>query len=537
MRVLLLVLVAGIASVALKAQDSLHMNKLGQLTYNSILNDVWGYADGNGNEYALVGSMTGFSIVDVTDPTNPIEKQSIPGSAFSTWRDIKTFSHYAYIVHDGFAGASDGILIVDMDSVNQPVARFKNHFPTDTIFGAPMNYLASHNIYIDDNGILHVYGAGGIGVGGALFFDLNADPWNPKFVGAFDEYYLHDGMARGDTLWGGAIFNGFMVAVDISDKANPTSIGFVNTPDAFTHNSWVSDDGKTVFTTDEVSGAYVAAYDVSDVSNIVEQGRVKISYGGPDVVPHNAHVYGDFVVTSYYTSGVQVVDATLPNAMVETAYYDTSLDTGTGFTGAWGAYPYLPSGNVLVTDREQGLFVLSCDYPKACYLTGLVKDSVTGSGIPAASIEILNGSPALQGDIFGNYATAIRDAGTYQVVFSKPAYKSDTLTLNFSNGIELKRTVALLPVTFSLEEELTVQPSLSPNPGRDYFNLELDERQLGGMSTLQIFNINGELVKELTIDLSEPKHRVEHQLKAGSYMIHILTEDFKVEPMKLLVIE
>ncbi|MFQ3268918.1 MAG: hypothetical protein ACI9B2_000720, partial [Flavobacteriales bacterium] len=31
------------------------------------------------------------------------------------------------------------------------------------------------------------------------------------------------------------------------------------------------------------------------------------------------------------------------------------------FSGAWGAYPYLPSGNILVTDRQEGLHILSID--------------------------------------------------------------------------------------------------------------------------------------------------------------------------------
>ena len=81
-------------------QTSLAMGKYGQLAYpNWELNDVWGYADTIGNEYALVGVRDGFNVVDVTIPSNPISKIYING-AFSIWRDIKTWSHYAYVVHD-----------------------------------------------------------------------------------------------------------------------------------------------------------------------------------------------------------------------------------------------------------------------------------------------------------------------------------------------------------------------------------------------------------------------------------------------------
>ena len=46
------------------------MQKLGQLEYEIGLNDVWGYADENGNEYAFVGTIHGLSIVDAVSYTH-----------------------------------------------------------------------------------------------------------------------------------------------------------------------------------------------------------------------------------------------------------------------------------------------------------------------------------------------------------------------------------------------------------------------------------------------------------------------------------
>ena len=81
-------------------------------------------------------------------------------------------------------------------------------------------------------------------------------------------------MARGDTLWGSAVYEGYFFAIDVSNPLEPVifndSLAFHQTPNAFTHNCWISDDGNTLFTTDEKSGAYIAAYDVSDLSNIQE---------------------------------------------------------------------------------------------------------------------------------------------------------------------------------------------------------------------------------------------------------------------------
>ena len=62
-------------------------------------NDVWGYTDPNGHEFALVGHRSGTYIYDVSsNPHNPIEVGFIPG-ATSTWRDIKTHSYYCYVTN------------------------------------------------------------------------------------------------------------------------------------------------------------------------------------------------------------------------------------------------------------------------------------------------------------------------------------------------------------------------------------------------------------------------------------------------------
>ena len=40
------------------AQDSLNMTKLAQWDIGDSYNDVWGYVDGSGTEYAIIGSNT-----------------------------------------------------------------------------------------------------------------------------------------------------------------------------------------------------------------------------------------------------------------------------------------------------------------------------------------------------------------------------------------------------------------------------------------------------------------------------------------------
>ena len=337
-------------SIQLFSQQSLNMDLVGNLAYSQGTNDIWGYADGS-SEYALVGTVTGFSVVDVTNPLNPIELFFIEGSS-STWRDIKTWGKYAYVTTE----AEDGLLIVDLSDLSGQTYVYTEEF-----------FLTSHNIYIDENGYAYIFGAD-TGNGGAIILDLTIDPMNPTIAGVFDDYYLHDGMVRGDTLWGSAIYAGVFSVIDVSDKSNPSIMSSYPTSCQFTHNAWISDDNNYLFTTDETSGCYIGSYDVSDIYNIQEIDLVQEwtgdgAYGQQeDVIPHNTHVFGDYLVTSYYTSGVTIIDASDPFNLIEVAYYDTSPSSGGSFDGCWGAYPYLPSGLILATDQQEGLFILHTPY-------------------------------------------------------------------------------------------------------------------------------------------------------------------------------
>jgi hypothetical protein len=181
-------------------------------------------------------------------------------------------------------------------------------------------------------------------------------------LGNYSTYYLHDGYVRKDTLYGAALWEDIQV-IGVALPSQPTTFGRFATPNSFAHNCWLSDDGNTLYTTDEVSNGFVAAYDINDLSNVSERFRNR-PQAGTGVIPHNAHVDGNHLVTSYYTFGCHVLDVEFPDLPVLAAYYDTSPNfTGNGFNGAWGAYPYLPSGRVLVNDIETGLWVLEAEYP------------------------------------------------------------------------------------------------------------------------------------------------------------------------------
>jgi choice-of-anchor B domain-containing protein len=296
------------------AQTNISLRALVQ--FNDEANDIWGYVDSTGNEYALVGLRGGTEIVDVTDPDNPIKLHSIPGPQ-STWRDLKTWSHYAYVTNE----TSNGLLIIDLAYLPDSIA-FK-----EVNFNAEL--ATAHNIFIDERGFAYMFGFNDsvrsipTDQRGAYIIDLRTDPWNPTFAGRYATAYVHDGYVRGDTMWTSQVYAGNFAVVDVSVKGSLTVLANQETPSRFTHNSWLTDDGKYLVNSDEVLGGYISFYDVSDLDNIFEADRYQASPGS-GVIPHNAFVLGDFVITSYYKEGVVILDATKKNNVIEIGQYDTS---------------------------------------------------------------------------------------------------------------------------------------------------------------------------------------------------------------------
>ncbi len=415
-----------------------------QALHNTNLNDIWGYVDENNNEYAVIGAAKGVSIVDVTNPQNPTEVYWHSGTE-STWRDLKVYGDYAYVTTE----AEDGLLIIDLSPLpNNPITSTTNFYDNTD----PWN--SAHNIWIDENGYAYIFGSDR-GNGGVIILDVFTDPMNPVEVGEFDNWYVHDGYVRNDTMYLAHIYEGFFSLVDISDKSNPVLLGTHQTPSSFAHNIWPSDNGQYVFTTDEVSDAYLAAYDILDPTNIQEVDRIQSS-PGDQVVPHNAHVDGDFLVTSYYADGVVIHDISDPENMVEVGRFDTYPGTSTSTTGNWGAYPFLPSGNILATDIENGFFVLGSNYDYGAKLEGTITDNSNGNNLQGVDITI-SGEPQVElSDLNGLYKMGVTNSGTYTVDYEKYGYESQSISTTLTAGDTVIQDVAMVPLDdfqFTIEVE------------------------------------------------------------------------------------
>jgi choice-of-anchor B domain-containing protein len=401
--------------------------------------DVWGYIK-NGIEYAIIGTQNSFRIYSLEDPTSPTHRATIPGDNTS-WRDMKSFGDYIYGVQD--VNGDDGLLIVDMSGAPNTITH-SFWTPTLTVDGVTAQLQQVHNLFIDENGYGYLSGSN-IATGGIIILDLFTNPTSPTHLGEADINYSHDVYVRNDTMYTSEIYAKRFRVFDVTDKTNPVPLATQMTGREFTHNTWISDNGNVIFTTDEKTNAYVESYDISDLSNIKFLDKWRpLATVGTNVIPHNVHVLNDFLVISHYSDGVIIVDAAQPDNLIEVGQYDTYTAGGTGFRGCWGAYPFLPSGLLLASDIESGLFVLDPTYVRACYLRGQVRDINTNALIINADVDIL--APDLNDgktNNFGHYATGVATAGSYPVVFSHPAYPSDTFYLDFVNGQSIELNVFL----------------------------------------------------------------------------------------------
>ncbi|MFZ9586625.1 MAG: choice-of-anchor B family protein [Crocinitomicaceae bacterium] len=407
-----------------------------QLLHGANLNDVWGYVDELGNEYAIVGTSKGTSIVNITDGNNPQEIFWLAGTE-SIWRDPCVSGDYAYVTTE----AEDGLLIIDLSPLPQ-----STNLSTTLYTGPSSNpWQSAHTCYTSPNGYAYIFGSNR-GNGGVIMLDIHTDPMNPIEVGTYDPFYVHDGFERNDTLYIGHIYDGFFSLVDVTDKSNPILLGTNTTPKSFTHNIWPSTDGQVVYTTDEISGAYITAYNIQNPSNIVELDRVQSS-ANSIVIPHNVHVLGDYLVTSYYSDGIIIHDATYPYNLIQVGNFDTYLGQTPGFDGCWGVYPFFPSGKTVAADITKGLFILDVNYQKGCYLEGVVTDALSGAALSNVSVQLSSAVMLEKTNQQGFYATGTANSGVYTVDFTKAGYYPMTLTVSLINGQLNTINVPLIPIT------------------------------------------------------------------------------------------
>lgn len=342
-KVTLLLLVFIVMSFISQAQivDVNLISHLDQYTTKDY-SDIWGYVDDNGIEYAIMGVEHGTTIVSLQDPQNPIEVAFITGPN-SIWRDIKTHSHYAYIVTEG-TSTGKGLQIVDLSQLPA----------TATLVNTVSTYFErAHNIYID-NGYAYVIGTN---FGGLHILDLS-NPTNPVQTAYYSgSSYIHDIYVWNDTAVAAAADSYDLL--DLTNKTAPFKISETGsaTPNGiYAHSGWMTEDKRYFIACEEFDQRDIMVWDLQDRTSwelVVPMWQMT----GTTPV-HNLFIKGNFAYISYYKQGLVVLDITDPTNPIMAGWYDTYAPTTGTYNGAWGCYPYLPSGNILISDINSGLWVL-----------------------------------------------------------------------------------------------------------------------------------------------------------------------------------
>lgn len=432
------------AVLPVQAQVIQNMTLLGQANdFPEVgYNDIWGYADKTDLEYAIIGTRNSTLIYSLENPASPRLRANIPGTV-STWRDMKSWKQFVYVIADRGA---DGIVKIDMSAAPDTITH-EFLSPQTLINGTPGTVSRGHNLYIDEKGFLYASGTN-LHSGGVLIFDIDDATGELSFAGAGDPRYSHDNYASHDTLWSADIYAGIFSAQDVSDKTNVQTIGFHETSSNFTHNLWLSDDGKYLFTTDEVSGASIDAYDVTELDNIERLSSFRpVSSIDLPVIPHNTHYANGYLVVSWYSEGVVVIDAHRPENMVQVAQYDTYLPELHGFYGCWGAYPFLPSGRILASDIQSGLYIFEPAWQRACYLEGRIRDAQSNADLKEVKVHVESeeANRAFT-DPFGRYKTGLAESGIYTVTFSRTGYRPKSVEISLAHGEVTYLDLALEPL-------------------------------------------------------------------------------------------
>lgn len=339
-------------------------------------NDIWGWTSPETNrEYAIVGLRNGYAFIDMTDPVNPVRIGNLPSnSGSSTWGDIKVDENYAYLVSEASGHHIQVFNLLQLDDVTNPPITFEDSGLVTIGNGN------AHNIVVDEeSNFVYSVGTRSLCGGGPVAFDVS-NPATPVLEGCFSaDGYSHDAMCfvyKGADMEhiGKQICIGFnentFTVVDVSNKRKPVELsreGYEHV--SYTHQGWMTDDHRYLLLNDELdeqdenvnTSTYI--FDLADLDNPV---YLDTHFGNSVSIDHNLYVKGNYAYESNYAEGLRIKDMSdIANGnLTEVAFFDFyPEDDNAQFVSIWSSYPYFKSGNIPVSDLEQGLFIVRPQLP------------------------------------------------------------------------------------------------------------------------------------------------------------------------------
>jgi choice-of-anchor B domain-containing protein len=333
--------------------------------------NCWGYTSPSGREYAIIGVSSGTAFVEITDPGKP-QLVSFHSGPSSLWRELKaTAAGYAYVVSEG----GSGIQIYNLTQIDAGIVTHVTDLTTPA-----GSSTSTHTVSVNE-ATGYLYRSGGGSTVGLRIYSL-ANPASPSYVTTFGSLYVHDctpvvwnraGALQGrelvfantETSSGGG--SPALTIYDVTNKASITTVKTLTYPNSsFSHQCWLSQDQRYAYLNDETDG--LALTRVFDVGNPSAATYVGTFSSGSISIDHNLYVKGNRIYEANYRSGLRIFDNTNPTAPTQVAWFDTYPDDDNpDFNGLWGTYPYFPSGTVIGSDLERGLFVWYIGAPKLTF--------------------------------------------------------------------------------------------------------------------------------------------------------------------------
>lgn len=514
-------------------------------------NDIWGHYDINtGIEYAILGLQRGLAVISLENPESPVLVGTISGQ-FTDWRDIKVLQYYDNDARRWMAYAyasaervTEGLTILDL-----------NNLPFDvSLANRAIIDLSAHNVYISNVdyslGVSNTTAEprlitlGQPSFGGAMrSYSLTAKT-NPQMAYVPDtvdrDNYTHDASsltiddARATSDCVNAVDGICQVILDFNENEirlwdhsaadSAVQLSAVTYATAgYVHSGWWSEDKNYIFVHDEFDerdfglNSTVYVFDMRDLNNPVQAGQ----FTGPTAaIDHNGFVRGNRYYMSNYERGLTILDISNPESPEEVGFFDTyPASNSNQFNGAWGAYPYLPSGLVLVSDINSGLYILKDN----------TREQDIGFLPPAASTA--DEGDSLSVDIINRFtgATSI----DYQIIYGSAsatdvAVQDGTLTWEAGEEAEVQ-TITINTVADSVDEvsENFFIKLFNPTNGATLSDSSLLELSIKGNLSNSVVLLQNNLlnVKETDGSFEIPVARWEDDSEAVSVNYRLVAED------------
>jgi choice-of-anchor B domain-containing protein len=417
----------------------------------------WGWYQQNKNkEYAIACSQSGTYWVDVTNPATPTVSAYRTGSVTgATWREVKTYLNYCYVVSDDGGSGNNSFQIFDMQYLPDSVSK---------VYDSKALFKRGHALWVTGNKLY----VASVTYSNNSYSSMNvyslANPVNPSLIRKLDQDYsfintVHDMYVRNDTVYASCGYQGLYV-FKLTATGTFSLLGSLTSyPNSgYNHYSALTPNGQTLVFADEVpNGLPIKVANVSNLSNI----QVLASTNQfPATTPHNPFmVSNQYCFVSSYQEGLQLYDISNPAAPFLAGYFDTYYQGGgntgnwgsSAYEGQWGAYPYFPSKNIFALDMQNGVFMLKT----ALYQNPQVVPGFTLplTICPDKTITLTNTSTGAETYTwaFSTGTPVNPNALNSSVSFSATGIYSITLSgTNPSYSASLTRTIAVANVTAAI---------------------------------------------------------------------------------------